>query len=51
MGDLDIALFKNNLINSTHHFKFLIDILTGFIELIRKGIIHRDLKPANILIK
>jgi calcium-dependent protein kinase len=26
------------------------DIVTGFIELIKKGIVHRDLKPANILI-
>ena len=31
-------------------FKFMTDILTGFIELIKNGIMHRDLKPANILI-
>lgn len=30
--------------------KFMIDILNGFIQLIKNGIIHRDLKPANILI-
>ena len=30
--------------------KFLIDVLKGFIHLIKHGIIHRDLKPANILI-
>lgn len=30
--------------------KFLVDVLTGFIQLIKHGIIHRDLKPANILI-
>lgn len=30
--------------------KFLVDILTGFVQLIKHGIIHRDLKPANILI-
>lgn len=26
------------------------DVLLGFMELVKKGIIHRDLKPANILI-
>jgi len=30
--------------------RFMIDILNGFIQLIKNGIIHRDLKPANILI-
>lgn len=29
----------------------MVDILTGFQELIKHGVIHRDLKPANILIK
>jgi serine/threonine protein kinase len=28
----------------------LIDILTGYQELLVNGIIHRDLKPENILI-
>lgn len=26
------------------------DLLHGFLELIRNGVIHRDLKPENILI-
>ena len=30
--------------------KFLVDVLTGFVQLIKHGVIHRDLKPANILI-
>lgn len=30
--------------------KIIVDILTGFTQLIKNGIIHRDLKPANILI-
>jgi calcium-dependent protein kinase len=30
--------------------KLLVDLLLGFIELIKNGIIHRDLKPENILI-
>ena len=30
--------------------QFFVDVLLGFMELVKKGIIHRDLKPANILI-
>ena len=30
--------------------RIVVDILSGFIQLIKNGIIHRDLKPANILI-
>lgn len=36
--------------NEKDGVKFMIDMLTGFIQLIKNGIIHRDLKPANILI-
>ena len=49
-GDLQKYLKKNRVLDDRECFSFLKDMVTGFIELIKKGIIHRDLKPANILI-
>lgn len=41
---------KHRVIPENESKKILIDILYGFIELLKNGVIHRDLKPANILI-
>jgi len=49
-GDLDGYLAQHKSMPEKDALKFLTDILTGFIQLIKNGIIHRDLKPANILI-
>ena len=47
LGDLESVLKKSAPID---HYHLLIDILRGFLVMIKKGIIHRDLKPANILL-
>jgi serine/threonine protein kinase len=44
LGDLEHN-FKN-----LDHYHLLIDILRGFLLMVKKGIIHRDIKPANILL-
>lgn len=41
---------KNKMMSEKDAFKFIVDMLHGFVQLIKHGIIHRDLKPANILI-
>jgi serine/threonine protein kinase len=48
LGDLDRLMAK---LDPNEHYKFLIDMLTAFTQLIQQGIIHRDLKPANILVQ
>ena len=48
-GDLQRTFKKSCPIEEKEAIKIWIDLLEGFIELVKKGIIHRDLKPANIL--
>lgn len=43
-------LKKRKFLAEKEAVKFIVDVLTGFLQLIKHGIIHRDLKPANILI-
>lgn len=38
-----------NGLKEEESLNILINILQGFLVLIKNGIIHRDLKPANIL--
>ncbi|KAM3142202.1 hypothetical protein pb186bvf_005611 [Paramecium bursaria] len=49
-GDFDDLLKKKKILPEKEAIKFLVDVLKGFLQLIKHGIIHRDLKPANILI-
>ncbi|CAD8048740.1 unnamed protein product [Paramecium primaurelia] len=49
-GDFDEFLKKKKNLTEKEAIKFLVDVLTGFTQLIKNGIIHRDLKPANILL-
>lgn len=49
-GDLDGLLSQKKSMSEKDALKFLTDVLTGFVQLIKNGVIHRDLKPANILI-
>lgn len=49
-GDFRKYLKQNKRLNEDQAKKVLVDILSGFIELVKNGIIHRDLKPENILI-
>lgn len=49
-GDFRKLLKQHKRIPEDQAKKVLIDVLNGFIELVKNGIIHRDLKPENILI-
>lgn len=49
-GDLRGMLKKNKRFPEDKAKTILIDLLNGFLELVKNGIIHRDLKPENILI-
>jgi len=49
-GTLTKFILKHKYLKENMAKTILIDILNGFLELIKNGIIHRDLKPDNILI-
>ena len=49
-GDLRKALKKREYFPEEEAKSILVDVLTGFRELIKAGVVHRDLKPENILI-
>ena len=48
-GDLGTYLKKNKIVPEEKAKSILVDILSGFTELVNLGIIHRDLNPENIL--
>jgi serine/threonine protein kinase len=49
-GDLRKALKKREYFPEEEAKNILIDVLSGFKELLKAGVVHRDLKPENILI-
>ena len=49
-GDFRNYLKKKIFLEEKEAKQVLVQILSGFLELLKHGIIHRDLKPENILI-
>ena len=50
-GDLEKQLQKHKTLSETDCVPILVDILQGYMEILKANIIHRDLKLANIFIK
>ncbi|EAS04850.2 kinase domain protein (macronuclear) [Tetrahymena thermophila SB210] len=50
-GDFRNYLKQKGYLPEQEAKQVLVDILNGFLELLKHGIIHRDLKPENILIQ
>jgi len=49
-GDFRHYLNIKGFLDEKEAKQVLVNLLSGFLELLKHGIIHRDLKPENILI-
>lgn len=49
-GNLRNEMKTKKIIPEPEAVNILVDVLKGFLDLIKNGIVHRDVKPENILI-